>query len=63
MSYFAEYEAKKNSRRTKMGLERARQDGTDRAPLQVRPVQGPAQGDAGGRVFEGRDEAAYWSRI
>jgi DNA invertase Pin-like site-specific DNA recombinase len=29
MSYFAEYEAKKISRRTKAGLERARQDGKD----------------------------------
>jgi DNA invertase Pin-like site-specific DNA recombinase len=34
MSYFAEYEAKKISRRTKAGLERARQEGKDIA-LQV----------------------------
>jgi DNA invertase Pin-like site-specific DNA recombinase len=29
MSYFAEYEAKKISRRTKAGLERAQQEGKD----------------------------------
>jgi DNA invertase Pin-like site-specific DNA recombinase len=38
MSYFAEYEAKKISRRTKAGLERARQEGKDWPAFQVRPV-------------------------
>jgi len=63
MSYFAEYEAKKISRRTKAGLERAQQEGKDISAHQVRPVQGPAQGDAGGGVFEGRDEEANRPRI